>query len=193
MTEQRLGLRALVAADAAALKRARNGELLAHLYPHLFAVVAFRLANHVGNRGFPRVALAVSLIAQTLTGAEIGWTAEVGPGLVLHHPLGVILADGCVVGRNLRVGAAVILGYTSGGPRSNSDRGCPTIGDNVEIWARATIAGPISVGDGARVAASAVVLDDVPAGAVARGIPARSYIDGRHVPRLDLPEHHAQG
>jgi serine O-acetyltransferase len=180
MIEERTGLRALIAADAAALKRARNGELLAHLYPHLFAVVAFRVANHLGNRGLPRVALAISLLAQTLTGAEIGWTAKIGPGLVLNHPLGVILADGCVVGRNVRVGAAVILGYTSGG-RQGSDRGCPTIGDNVEIWARATIAGPISVGDGARVGASAVVLDDVPAGAVARGIPARSYIDGKQV------------
>jgi serine O-acetyltransferase len=186
MFAEKPGVRALIAADAAALKRARNGELLAHLYPHLFAVVAFRVAHQLGKGGFPRIAHLVSVIAQTLTGAEIGWTAEIGPGLVLDHPLGVIVADRCVAGRSLRMGAGVILGYTAWHPASDPSQGCPTIGDNVEIWARATVAGPISVGDGARVGAHALVLDDVPAGAVARGVPARSYIDGRQVPKRQL-------
>jgi serine O-acetyltransferase len=181
MARELTGLRAVIGADAVALKRARNGELLAHLYPHLFAVAAFRVAHQVGTRGLPRVAHVISLVAQTLTGAEIGWTAQIGPGLVLDHPLGVILADGCVAGRNLRVGAGVIVGYTNWDPTAEPGRGCPTIGDNDELWARATLAGPISVGDGVRVGASALVLDDVPAGAVARGVPARSYIDGRQV------------
>jgi serine O-acetyltransferase len=183
MIDEKPGLRALIAADAAAFARVRPGELVAHLYPHIFAVAAFRVANYVGSRGFPRIAHLVYVTAQALTGAEIGWTAEIGPGLVLDHPLGVIIADGCVAGSNLRVGAGVILGYISGDFEPEPRQACPTIGDNVEIWARATVAGPVTVGDGARVGAHALVLDDVPAGAVARGVPARSYINGRQLPK----------
>jgi serine O-acetyltransferase len=60
--------------------------------------------------------------------------------------------------------------------------GFPTIGDDVAIYAKASVIGPIAVGDRATIGAHALVLDDVPAGMVARGVPARSY-PPRAVPR----------
>jgi serine O-acetyltransferase len=84
-----------------------------------------------------------------------------------------------VVGSNVVLGLGVLLGSTFHRPGKT---GFPTIGDNVEIWAKASVLGPIEVGDGAVIGAHALVLHDVPPGAVARGVPAEAYIDGqRHV------------
>jgi len=55
--------------------------------------------------------------------------------------------------------------------RGPDDR--PSIGDDVFIYAGAKVLGDVTVGNGACVGANAVVLEDVPAGATAVGVPAR--------------------
>ncbi|MGH2835774.1 MAG: hypothetical protein ACRDKD_06130 [Solirubrobacteraceae bacterium] len=79
-----------------------------------------------------------------------------------------------VIGSNVVLGLGVLLGSTFHRP---SKTGFATIGDNIEIWAKASVLGPIHVGDGAIVGAHALVMHDVPPGAVARGVPAEAYID----------------
>jgi serine O-acetyltransferase len=64
----------------------------------------------------------------------------------------------------------------------------PVLGDDVFVYAGAKVLGDLTVGDGARVGANAVVLDDVPAGATAVGVPARirprrAEEPARHEPR----------
>lgn len=49
----------------------------------------------------------------------------------------------------------------------------PIIGCDVLVGCGAKLIGPITVGDGARIGANAVVLDDVPAGATVAGVPAK--------------------
>ena len=49
----------------------------------------------------------------------------------------------------------------------------PTLGDRVVVGAGAKILGPVWIGDGAQIGANAVVINDVPAGAIAVGVPAR--------------------
>ena len=48
----------------------------------------------------------------------------------------------------------------------------PIIGDNVLLGAGCCILGEVRIGDGAKIGANAVVLQDVPAGTIAVGIPA---------------------
>ncbi len=57
----------------------------------------------------------------------------------------------------------------------NTDGGVPTIGDDVFIGAGAVVLGAIHIGQGARIAANSLVLTDVPAGAMAIGVPAKIY------------------
>jgi serine O-acetyltransferase len=95
----------------------------------------------------------------------IGRGAEFGAGFVLIHSTGI------VINGQVRGGTNVYLEHqvTIGAERRQS----PVIGDDVFIGAGAKIIGSITIGDGARVGANAVVLHDVPAHSTVVGIPAR--------------------
>ncbi|HEX3615772.1 MAG TPA: hypothetical protein VHU61_04490 [Solirubrobacteraceae bacterium] len=161
-----------------ALLRARRTDHdlpLPYLFPHLFAVACYRVAHGLGARGLAPLARLIQIVCLVLTGAELDWRAEIGPGLFLEHPQGVEIGDGVVIGSNVVLGLGVLLGSTFHRP---SKTGFPTVADNVEIWAKASVLGPVHVGEGAVIGAHALVLHDVPAGAVARGVPAQFYVDG---------------
>ncbi len=98
-------------------------------------------------------------------GCIIGRGAEFGPGFVLVHSLGVVINGG------VKGGAQVLIehGVTIGAEK----RKIPVIGDDVFIGAGAKVLGGVSVGDGARIGANAVVLADVPPHSTVVGIPAR--------------------
>lgn len=90
----------------------------------------------------------------------------IGPGLFVSHGQGTVLSAERI-GANLQVHQGVTVGWDYRGDR------LPVIGDDVFIGAGAKILGPVTVGDGARIGANAVVVCDVPPGATAVGIPAR--------------------
>jgi serine O-acetyltransferase len=102
------------------------------------------------------------------TGAELPCEAQIGRRLRIDH------TQGLVVSGDARLGDDVILrGGVTIGLRRTGRRGSPLLGHRVDIGAGAKILGEIHVGDDASVGANAVVLADVPAGALAVGVPAR--------------------
>jgi serine O-acetyltransferase len=113
----------------------------------------------------------------------IGRGAEFGPGLVLLHSTGV------VINGQVRGGANVYIYHqvTIGAERRQS----PILGNNVFIGAGAKIIGSIAIGDGARIGANAVVIDDVPPHCTAVGIPAR--VVRRHTLESPPPEAASSG
>jgi serine O-acetyltransferase len=52
-------------------------------------------------------------------------------------------------------------------------QGVPVVGDDVYIGARATVVGKIKIGNGAKIAANTLVINNVPAGATVMGVPGR--------------------
>ena len=102
-----------------------------------------------------------------ITGADIPLNCEIGGGLNLVHPNGVVIFPGSVIGPNCQIFQQVTIGV--GGSRS----GAPLLGGHVDVGAGAKILGGVKIGDHAQIGANAVVLQDVPPGATAVGVPAR--------------------
>ncbi|MDJ0350798.1 DapH/DapD/GlmU-related protein [Cryobacterium sp. PH29-G1] len=88
----------------------------------------------------------------------------------MHHPSGIVIGGGAILGKGCTVLQHVTLGekYAVGsGPHLY-----PRVGDDVVIGAGAKLLGGVHIGNGASIGANAVVTIDVPSGAVAVGIPA---------------------
>ncbi len=100
-----------------------------------------------------------------LSQADISITAQIGGGLMLPHPNGIVIHKDAVIGPNCLIFQQVTIG-TNG-------KGVPVIGGHVDIGAGARIIGPVTIGDHARIGANAVVICDVPARRTAVGVPAR--------------------
>jgi serine O-acetyltransferase len=104
-----------------------------------------------------------------ITGCEIPLNTQVGGGLVMPHPNGVVIHPECTIGPNCLIFQQVTLGNRG----SEGQEGVPVIGGHVDIGAGAKILGAVTIGDHAVIGANSVVLVDVPSGATAIGVPAR--------------------
>lgn len=104
-----------------------------------------------------------------ITQADIAPQTRIGGGLLIPHPNGIVIHPDADIGPNCLIFQQVTIGATR-------TPGVPRIGGNVDIGAGARILGPVEVGDHAQIGANAVVTRDVPAGAIARGIPARAQL-----------------
>jgi len=101
-----------------------------------------------------------------VTGADIPVTVEIGGGLLIPHPNGIVIHARAKIGPNCLIFQQVTIG-------TNNSKGPPVLGGHVDIGAGAKVVGDFTVGDHAMIGANAVVLSDVPAGKTAVGIPAR--------------------
>jgi serine O-acetyltransferase len=143
--------------------RSRLLVRLLYAFPEFRGVYYHRLAQ-----GNPTGALFGRLAAhiwKTVPGLDLGAT-RIGPGLFISHGQATILSAEHI-GANLQVHQGVTVGWDYRGGRR------PIIGDDVFIGAGAKVLGAVTVGDGARIGANAVVMCDVPPGSTAVGIPAR--------------------
>ena len=150
------------------------------LYGGVHATLYHRLAHWLYRRRLRFLARCVSQWSRFWTGIEIHPGAVVGRRLVIDHGAGI------VIGETAQLGDDVLLyqGVTLGGTGKDTGKRHPTLGNGVLVGAGARVLGPLTVGDNARIAAGAVVLRDVPAGATAVGVPAQVVrLNGEKVPR----------
>jgi serine O-acetyltransferase len=116
-------------------------------------------------------------------GIEIPHTVTMGRKVVFEHQGGVVIHGGAVIGD----GCIIRQGVTIGARHLESPADAPTIGDFVNIGAGAAIIGKVRVGSRVNVGANSVVLDDVPPGATAVGVPARLIVPGEWCAAADAP------
>lgn len=163
----RLGetLRAYQARDPAA--RSRLEIFL--LYQGVHAIIYHRIAHFFYLHHLRFLARFVSQWSRHWTGIEIHPGATIGRRLVIDHGMGIVIGETAEIGDD----CLIYHGVTLGGTGKDHGKRHPTIGNNVLISTGAKVLGPFKVGDGARIAANAVVLSEVPPNATAVGIPAQ--------------------
>jgi serine O-acetyltransferase len=138
----------------------------------LWAIAFYRLGQALRLVPRPvRLALyplygALAMLMQIVTNIEIPASTSIGPGLRIHHAGPVVVHAGSRIGSHCTMNTGVVIGNK--GPHE-----VPTLGDRVSLGTGAQVIGAVTVGDGAGIGAMTLVIHDVPAGAIAVGVPAR--------------------
>ena len=149
---------------------ARSGWEVLTCYPGLHALVLHRLAHWCWTRRLHWLARFTSNLARFLTGIEIHPGATIGRRVFIDHGTGVVIGETAEIGDECTIYQGVTLGGTA---LTKGAKRHPTLGRGVIVGANSQVLGGFTVGDGARIGSSAVVLKAVPAGATAVGNPAR--------------------
>ena len=161
---------------------ARSSLEIFLLYPGLRAVRMHRRANWFYRHNLKFLARWVSQRAVRKTGIEIHPAAKLGRRVFIDHGAGVVIGETAEVGDDV----LIYQGVTLGGTGKDTGKRHPTIGNNVMISSGAKVLGPFKVGDNARIAAGAVVLEEVPPDCTVVGVPARvvrrAGMDQVHIP-----------
>ena len=151
------------------------------LYPTIHALIAYRISHYLYINKLFFLARLISQISRFFTGIEIHPGAKIGRGLVIDHGMGVVIGETSEIGDNV----LLYHGVTLGGTGKDKGKRHPTVGNNVVIGAGAKVLGPIYIGS--KIGANSVVLNNVPEGATAVGIPAKNIIKIKEE-KLDIIE-----
>jgi serine O-acetyltransferase len=145
-----------------------NLEIL-FLYSGIHAILAHKLSHALHKRRCYFLARLVSQTARFITGIEIHPGAKIGKGLFIDHGSAVVIGETAEIGDN----CTLYQGVTLGGTGKDIGKRHPTLGNNVMVGAGAKVLGPFKIGDNSKIAANAVVLEEIPTDSTAVGIPAK--------------------
>ena len=146
-------------------------------YPGVKAVFFHNISHFFYQAGFDLIARIISQATRFFTGIEIHPGAKIKKNLFIDHGMGVVIGETSEIGNNVTIYHAVTLGGISPSINSSDQRNekrHPTIGDDVVIGSGAQIIGPVKIGNASRIAANAVVVNDVPENSTMVGIPAKA-------------------
>ena len=150
-------------------------------YPGVKAVFLHQIANFFHKAGFDLIARIISQTSRFFTGIEIHPGAKIGKNLFIDHGMGVVIGETSEIGNDVTIYHAVTLGGISpsiDSERQRHEKRHPTIGNDVVIGSGAQIIGPVKVGSGSRIAANAVVVNNVPEDSTMVGVPAKAIKTG---------------
>ena len=148
---------------------ARNSFEIFFMYSGLHAIWWYRIGHFFYKKKMFGTARLISQWGRFWTGIEIHPGATIGRGLFIDHGMGVVIGETTEIGDNV----TIYQGVTLGGTGKDTGKRHPTIGNNVMIGSGAKVLGPFKVGDNSKIAANAVVLNEVPENSTCVGVPAR--------------------
>ncbi|HUT66966.1 MAG TPA: serine O-acetyltransferase [Dehalococcoidales bacterium] len=150
-------------------------------YPGLHALWAHRVAHYLWRHKLYLIARLISHFNRFFTGIEIHPGASIGRRCFIDHGSGVVIGETTEIGDDVLLYQGVVLGGTT----LEKKKRHPTLGNGVEMGSGAIALGPITIGDGARIGSSSVVIKSVPPGVTVVGIPGR-VVTKREKPAMDL-------
>lgn len=164
---------------------AKNTLEIILTYSGLHAVAAYRVAHYFYKKRMFLTARIISQLTRHYTGIEIHPGATIGKGLFIDHGMGVVIGETTIIGDN----CLLYQGVTLGGTGKDKGKRHPTLGNNVMVGAGARVLGPFKVGNNVKIAANAVVLNEIPDNCTAVGVPAKVVrLNGQ--PTADLDQVH---
>ncbi len=163
-------IRSLLAADVMAAYNgdpaAENAGEIISCYPVIKALTNYRVAHELVLLGVPLIPRIITEMAHSETGIDIHPGASIGRYFTIDHGTGVVIGATCIIGDNVKLYQGVTLGAKSftfdknGNPVKGIPRH-PIIGDNVVIYANATVLGRITIGSGCIIGANVWVTHDM--------------------------------
>jgi serine O-acetyltransferase len=142
------------------------------------ALLAHRAAHALLEARVPLLPRFIAYLTRAVTGIEIHPAAAIGREFFIDHGSGVVIGETVVIGNSV----TLYQGVTLGGTGFQRGKRHPTLGDNVTVGSGAKLLGPIAVGDGAKIGANTVVIEDVPPGATVVGNPGHPVkLEGKRV------------
>lgn len=145
------------------------------LFDPILLISSYRLSHRLYFSRLRPLAWVVKAATSPLTSADIHPAACLGPRLGFAHTIGVVVGAGVRAESDLTLFANVTLGGGAGGS--------PVLGSRVTVYTGACVAGPIALGDDARVGANTYLSRDLVAGGTARS--PQATIEGRVIRRLE--------
>jgi serine O-acetyltransferase len=150
-------------------------------YSGVHAIWAHRVNHFLWNHHLRLPARFLSSVTRFFTGIEIHPGAKIGHRCFIDHGSGVVIGETSEIGDDVLLYQGVVLGGTT----MEKKKRHPTLGNGVEMGSGSIALGPITIGDGARIGASSVVIRDVPPGVTVVGIPGRVVVK-KEKPAMDL-------
>lgn len=138
-------------------------------YSGLHAVLIYRVSHRLYVSRMFTTARILSQIGRFLTGIEIHPGAKIGKRLFIDHGSGVVIGETTVIGDD----CLLYQGVTLGGNGKDKGKRHPTLGNNVMVGSGAKVLGPFKIGNNVKIAANAVVLNEIPDNCTAVGVPAK--------------------
>ena len=149
---------------------ARTSLEIVITYPGYHAILLHRLAHWLHTKAHLRlVARMLSMFSRFLTGIEIHPAATIGRRFFIDHGMGIVIGETAIIGDDVKM----FHGVTLGGTGKDTGKRHPTVENGVLLSAHVQVIGPVTIGEGAKIGASAVVLQDIPAHTTAVGLPAK--------------------
>ncbi|MBL4607567.1 MAG: serine O-acetyltransferase [Pseudomonadales bacterium] len=135
----------------------------------LHALQGYRIAHWLWHQGRESLALFFQNQISVVFSIDIHPAAEIGSGIMLDHATGIVIGETAVVEDDVSILQSVTLGGTG---KDIGDRH-PKIKKGVLVAAGAKILGNVVIGEGVKVGAGSVVLNDVPPHVTVVGVPAK--------------------
>lgn len=133
-------------------------------YPGYKAIAYYRIANVLNNLGYVLNARLITERAHTLTGIDIHPAAQISCPFFIDHGTGIVIGETSIIGKNVKLYQGVTLGALSlaKGSKMRGIKRHPTIGNDVTIYAGASILGNVNIGNNVTIGSNVFLTDDVP-------------------------------
>ena len=133
-------------------------------YPGYKAITSYRIAHEIHKLGYKLPARMITEGAHSLTGIDIHPAAQLASPLFIDHGTGIVVGETTISGKNVKIYQGVTLGALSlkDGSKIKGVKRHPTIGNNVIIYAGASILGDVTIGDNVTIGSNVFITESIP-------------------------------